>query len=586
MTYEQYLFEHGISKESVINFGLYQKDNALVIPVKDESGELLFEKERFLDYDKDSTNHQQKFKIPHGSKQTLYNAKALSLNKDYVIISSGEIDCIKLSEEGYQSVIASTTGEGSFPEEYIPRLKGKKVFILMDSDEAGERAVLRLKEIFPSAFVIRLPSETKDVCEYFRKYTKRDFGILFQESFKSQVTDFEGLCNIFDKWLLLPDKNVLKVVMSTIIAHHFTSDPLWLLLIAPPSGSKTEIIQSVSSLPFTYFLSDLTAQTFVSGFKAKEDPSLLTKLKNEIILMKDFTTVLSMRGDDRQIILGQLREIYDGKYSKNFGTGKRVEWEGRLGFIGGVTSIVDTYSSVFQVMGERFILYRIPQSEDEETAQLALSMGGKEKNMRAELKEAVSKYFKSLRQPAIEDILLPQEIIVALSAVASFVVKARSGIIRDYRKEIEYIPEPEAPARFAKQLGTFIKGLCVVEGRSEVTWDDLMLTVRVALDAIPTNRIKHILALCNDDYQTTKQIQEITRYSISGSQMILEDLRALGLVDSRGGGMGITSTWIFSDRSKKYFGKFFPKDKVDSDKVKKFFEENSTYSPLIEKVLT
>lgn len=241
-----------------------------------------------------------------------------------------------------------------------------------------------------------------------------------------------------------------------------------MFFVAPSSGSKTEIISMISKLPFVYFLSDMTPQTLASGLKTKEenDPSLLLKLKNNVVVMKDFTTVLSMRYDDRAMIMSQLREVYDGKYSKAFGTGKKVEWEGRLTLIAGVTTIIDTYSAVFQVMGERFIMYRIPQSEDEHIATKALGNYGVETQMRQELHDAMNKYFSSLKIPHVRDIVLPEDILQALASLASFVVRARSSTIRDsYKKEITYIPEPESPARFAKQIGTLIKALAVVHNR-------------------------------------------------------------------------------------------------------------------------
>jgi len=39
-----------------------------------------------------------------------------------------------------------------------------------------------------------------------------------------------------------------------------------------------------------------------------------------MLLFKDFTTVLEKQKDERREIIAQLREIYDGFYSKKFGT--------------------------------------------------------------------------------------------------------------------------------------------------------------------------------------------------------------------------------------------------------------------------
>ena len=108
-----------------------------------------------------------------------------------------------------------------------------------------------------------------------------------------------------------------------------------------------------------YPLSELTSKTFASGLETHgENPSLLHRLTNEVLVLKDLTTVLEMYQEERQAILAQLREIYDGRFDKAWGTGKELHWQGRLGFLAGVTPIIDSYHSVLSVLGERFVLFR------------------------------------------------------------------------------------------------------------------------------------------------------------------------------------------------------------------------------------
>jgi hypothetical protein len=104
-------------------------------------------------------------------------------------------------------------------------------------------------------------------------------------------------------------------------------------------------------------------QTFVSGFKGKNS-SLLERLDAKglsFLLLKDFTTVLSLHRDARSEILGALREIYDGEYSKDFGNGQSVSWSGRLGFLAGVTPVIDRHHQVLAVLGQRFLMLRLPR---------------------------------------------------------------------------------------------------------------------------------------------------------------------------------------------------------------------------------
>lgn len=581
MNFDEYLQAHGITQETANKFGWVDTGGfKIAIPIKDEQGQLLYHKYRHL-------NGDTKFSFDPGSSSALYNSQALAHPKEYIVICEGEPDCLRLAQEGLTAV-CGTVGAGSFKEEWAQRIQAanKQIIIIYDNDPAGAEGTQKLQTLLPSAWVVKLPDGFKDICDYLLHNSFTDFlGLLNQVKTENSVT-FEQLCGVVDKWLLLPDKNVLKILAATLVAHRFSTDPLWLLLIAPPSGTKTELISATSSLSFVYFLSDLTPQTLASGLKYKDDPSLLAKLKNEVIIMKDFTTVLSMRQEERQIILSQLREVYDGKYSKAFGTGKKVEWEGRLGFIAGVTTIVDTHLSLFQVMGERFIQYRIPQPNDEEVGRMALSKFGQEKQMRSEMRDAFKKYFAQIKIPKVEEIIIPEEIITALVATASLTVLARSGIIRDnYKKEITYIPEPEAPSRLTKQLGTLVKALCVVRGGTEVSWADYYLTLRVALDIIPRNRMVHLKALCNQYKLTTSAVALATDYSVSGAEMILEDLAALKLVTVNRQGAGRPNEWELSYKLKQYMNKMLPS--TDSQALKQLEETinpDDFYTPVLDQM--
>jgi hypothetical protein len=50
--------------------------------------------------------------------------------------------------------------------------------------------------------------------------------------------------------------------------------------------------------------------------------------------------VLSMHREARAQIIGQLREVFDGRTEKSFGNGLRIEWEGKFGIVAGVTPII------------------------------------------------------------------------------------------------------------------------------------------------------------------------------------------------------------------------------------------------------
>ena len=123
------------------------------------------------------------------------------------------------------------------------------------------------------------------------------------------------LKEVVKKYLLLDDYSIVEVIIATILANSFPTDALWLLIIGASSSAKTELLSAINEMPQTFFISDLTKNTLISG---KKDSSLLPHLNGKIMIFKDFTTILSKKPDDLKIIMSQLREIYDGKFSKGF----------------------------------------------------------------------------------------------------------------------------------------------------------------------------------------------------------------------------------------------------------------------------
>src|SRR5262245_44034538 len=122
-----------------------------------------------------------------------------------------------------------------------------------------------------------------------------------------------------NEYLLIEDKDVLPLLLAAVAAHWIDGSPVWLMLVAPPSSAKTELITLLLGLKHVYFLSDLSPNTLASGFNVSagtREPSLLDRLTNNVLAIKEFTTILSRRAEARAEILAQLREVYDGVFSK------------------------------------------------------------------------------------------------------------------------------------------------------------------------------------------------------------------------------------------------------------------------------
>ena len=67
--------------------------------------------------------------------------------------------------------------------------------------------------------------------------------------------------------------------------------------------------------------------------------------------------------------------------------------------LAGCTSAIDSHYGVMAAMGERFLLYRLPDDADEATAERALENQWREEEMRADLMGAVEALLACIQVP-------------------------------------------------------------------------------------------------------------------------------------------------------------------------------------------
>ena len=346
----------------------------------------------------------------------------------------------------------------------------------------------------------------------------------------------DQLLLVFDKWLHLPDHGVVEITLATIAANRIEGDPVWLLLTGPPSSGKTEVLNTLRKLPDMYWASTLTEAALLSGTSSKEVADDATGgLLREIgpfgiLALKDFTSVLSMNRDRRKSLLAALREIFDGEWSRHLGTdgARTLRWDGKLGLLGGVTSAIDSCHSVMSEMGHRFALYRLPKTDPQAQAERAIQKTGLESQMRAELADAVFKFFGTIKfdkLPALSP--HENEWIIAL---ASLVVNSRSAVERHGNsRDVELIHDAESPARLARMLAQLLRGLMLVGVRQPRA---RQLIVKVGMDCIPPVRRLVVEALMSSPLPLALEtISDGTNYPPQTIRRALEELVCHGILE-------------------------------------------------------
>src|SRR5436190_5328750 len=74
----------------------------------------------------------------------------------------------------------------------------------------------------------------------------------------------------FERRLYLPDVSPLLAVLGAVAANLLPGDPLWLVLVSPPGGGKTELLNAIDGLPDVHPAATLTEGALLSGTPGKE----------------------------------------------------------------------------------------------------------------------------------------------------------------------------------------------------------------------------------------------------------------------------------------------------------------------------
>jgi hypothetical protein len=266
------------------------------------------------------------------------------------------------------------------------------------------------------------------------------------------------------------------------------------MAISSPGSAKTDLLESLRDLPGLHFVDEVTDKTFLSGKvdqprrKRQRPASYLHRIGEDGILVgADFSTLTSTDPKALGKILSQLRRIYDGNYSREFGTDENLEeraWKGRLTLLVGATRTVDSQYAVFQALGERFVRVRWPRAGGIEAGVSAM---GHSKALSPLLNGAMQDFLLPvLSKPEITAPAISEELTRRIASLTEFIALSRSVVPRArYTREIVAEADAEGNTRLPQQLAQVGRGWAVLQGRDIVNEDDYHLIQRAAFDCLP-----------------------------------------------------------------------------------------------------
>jgi hypothetical protein len=348
---------------------------------------------------------------------------------------------------------------------------------------------------------------------------------LMEEGFGS--TQWNEVVRVLNTHYHEPDVEAARVLYAAVAAHDLRGQRVWPMAVAPPGSMKSELITALEALPNVFLVDAVTPKTFLSGqipddkTPTNRPASLLHRIgRSGVILIPDFSTVQSMKADERASVFASLRKIFDGKLSKEFGTAEKVEpWEGRITIVVGTTPEIDRHRAVTQALGERFVMVRWDRA-GLDAAMRAIVQD--QERAHAELKDAVGALLTNLSDI---DIVIDNEWQRRIVSLAEIAVRGRTHVHRDPNtKELQESPQPESPTRLGQQLCQLAKGSARLDRRGQVMAQDFTIARRAAFDCIPPRR-REILETVAVRGRAFEAKTSTARYDI-------QDLRDLGLLES------------------------------------------------------
>lgn len=362
------------------------------------------------------------------------------------------------------------------------------------------------------------------------------------------------------KYQYLEDTSIIDISLASIIANRMKlGDPVWLIIIGASSGGKSQILRplALTDTKFIHRIDDLTENTFLSGSNKKGgEVSLLKRIGSQgILVVSDFTVIMSKSAESRATILSQLRMLYDGEMTKHSGNNdKPLHWQGYLGMLAGSTPSIYGHFEEVADMGERFIYFRMKEIDSLKATKLALGR----KIFGKELDEILSALYGDYVKDVVlgvnpDDVVLPKEVQERIIEVSAFAERVRTVAHKDWRGElIDRIPTAAMPMRVALQLTSIVKGLGAIKlketGKCEFNDRDMSMVDWLGYSLANEEKRACLKVVASVPFEiaiTTSNIADRVGLDTKVVRIILQNLSAVGVLERNG--LGESLSWRFKD---------------------------------------
>lgn len=352
----------------------------------------------------------------------------------------------------------------------------------------------------------------------------------------SKLMPIEGLRDVFQMNLEVYDDCLLDTLLATYISNSLDDDPVWLFVVGQPSSSKSLLLSAFEELPDYYALGKITPKTLASGYR--DFKGIAEEIRGKVVCINDLGPLLTMDNKAKNEIWGQFRELYDGKVLQQTGTGVKIKFDDIfITLIANATPALDSQRSVFNQLGNREIIYRLPERSFEDNqkiiTKLYLTKYTSEK-IKRELKAAVNGFFQGFEPVNVE---MDKNTYNFLHEVAWFVSNMRAtGEYDFYTGELISDVIREEPIRVFKMFHKLIVALNNIQENYPLERMKKIIK-RIVVSSCQPHRIRILqilggIKIVEDDYSSS----EIARLCKIGTKSVLSQLwtlYALNLINMR-----------------------------------------------------
>lgn len=504
---------------------------------------------------------------------------------DNIVICEGEWDALAMQEmlelwapDPDEWSVVAVPGANTFKDGWVNYFNGKRAAVFLDKDDSGKQGLVKIiqKLIGPTngsvdAFIwpedveflsAKGDKPGKDLRDYYVHAVEKDLPVKEGWSFLTDnlvvanaldsiegdyledrhklpeianITSWEELIGILNEHLYMTSltPHVVAVLFATQLSQHYPGEPIWVFLVGPASSGKTTLIEAFGiNNVYCEAHSELHAKLLSSGMRSKsgKDPSLLPKLNRRCLMIKDYTTVLSMGSHNQDELYAILRDAFDGSFRKQYGNQQERNYSNlKFSMICGVTNAIhrDNRSS----LGERFIKVNYLDEEFDEREHILRALGGAEKKeIRSKvLQQSMLGYLHYLIQNKPDHLpFIPRDYEYKLGSLAILVAYLRAQVERRTDDSLMYRPAREIASRLSVIFGKVSQCLMIVLGKKSVDEEVYSIVRHIAFSSCIPFNYEFAAFLYNEGRPVTRrEIQAKMQIPSSNCHRILADLMQL-----------------------------------------------------------